>query len=421
MTGRVVRIEKLAGTGEGIARTADGVGFIDRALPGELVETNVYEVRKRFWRGSLVAVREPSPARVEGPHASCAGCDWAHFDLGAARDAKRSLFLETLQRLGKLDPGPFGTPEVVASPPGYRLRTRLHVTGKGGAEAIGFFAPGTHRVVSAESCEALSPEVRAALPRLQHAVAGAGVSELALLEDLPGAHRLARATVESDPAAASLLAERVSRSEAVDGVRIQDPEGRTLVQRGARVLSLEVGGRPFALSAGTFFQANRHVVAELQADVAAEARRAAPGEALDAFGGVGLFAGALLDAGHRVVSVEADAGAVVDARRTRELWGDRERWEIHASPMAGFLESADHGFSCVVADPPRAGLGPDLARQLAKRAKQIFVYVSCDPATLARDLPAIFAEGFVLRRARLYDLFAFTHRVEALVSLERVE
>jgi tRNA/tmRNA/rRNA uracil-C5-methylase (TrmA/RlmC/RlmD family) len=72
-----------------------------------------------------------------------------------------------------------------------------------------------------------------------------------------------------------------------------------------------------------------------------------------------------------------------------------------------------------VADPPRAGLGAELAGRLSKRAKELFVYVSCDPATLARDLPAVLAEGFVVRRARLYDLFAFTHRVEALVSLER--
>ena len=72
-----------------------------------------------------------------------------------------------------------------------------------------------------------------------------------------------------------------------------------------------------------------------------------------------------------------------------------------------------------MADPPRAGLGRDLARELASRTEAIFVYVSCDPATLARDLPAILEEGFAIRHASLFDLFAYTHRVEALVSLER--
>ena len=97
---REVRIEKLAPTGEGIVRSADGVGFVDGALPGELVATTLYEVRKRFWRGSLRAVLEPSPDRVGGPHAGCAGCDWAHFAPDAALRAKSELFLETMRRIG---------------------------------------------------------------------------------------------------------------------------------------------------------------------------------------------------------------------------------------------------------------------------------------------------------------------------------
>jgi 23S rRNA (uracil1939-C5)-methyltransferase len=418
--GRVVRIEKLASTGEGIVRAAGGVGFVDRALPGELVETNVYEVRKRFWRGSLVAVREPSPDRVDGPHAGCAGCDWAHFAEAPAREAKRALFLETMQRLGKLDPASFGVPEVVASAPGYRLRSRLHVSGCGPATTLGYFAPGTHRVASAASCEALSEATRALLPELERAIAasGAAVAELTLLEDLPGSRRIVLATAPQDPVPASRLAERLSA--VVAGVRVADPEGRTLVERGERSLALAVGGRDFAVSAGTFFQGNRHLVSALGADVAAEAARDAPGLALDAFGGVGLFAGALLSAGHRVVSVEGDPGAVADARRTRDLWGDRERWEIETAGVSEFLAADSQRFVCVVVDPPRSGLGLDLAGRLARAAEHRLVYVSCDTATLARDLPVILAEGFAIRRVRLYDLFAYTHRIEALVALERV-
>ncbi len=146
----------------------------------------------------------------------------------------------------------------------------------------------------------------------------------------------------------------------------------------------------------------------------------APGTALDAFGGVGLFAGALSEAGHGVVSVEADAEAVVDARRTKERWKDGERWQIEGpTTLARFLQEDDRRFACVVADPPRTGLGAELARDLARRSESLFLYVSCDPATLARDLPAILADGFRIRDARLYDLFALTHRVEALIALER--
>jgi hypothetical protein len=167
----------------------------------------------------------------------------------------------------------------------------------------------------------------------------------------------------------------------------------------------------------TAFQGNCFLVSELFADVVAEAL-AAPGTA--PMIRRPAFAGALAEAGHRVVSAEADAEAVGDARRTRERWDDGEGWEIVGPiTLARFLQEDDRRFACVVADPPRTGLGTELAADLARRSEKVFVYVSCDPATLARDLPAILAEGFRIRNAKLYDLFALTHRVEALVALER--
>ena len=274
--------------------------------------------------------------------------------------------------------------------------------------------------MSAAACEAIAGPTRALLPGTGDVIAstGAAVSELATLEDLPGARRLVRATVSGDPARAAELG--LALSGLFQGVRILDADGKKMLERGARFLDLAVGGRVFDVSVDSFFQGNRFLVADLFADVLAEAGRAAPGTALDAFGGVGLFAGALAEAGHRVVSVEADAEAVVDARRTKERWKDGERWEIEGpTTLARFLREDDRRFACVVADPPRTGLGAELAAELARRSEKLLLYVSCDPATLARDLPAILAEGFRIRDAKLYDLFALTHRVEALVALER--
>ncbi len=412
---RTVRIEKLAPTGEGIVRGSDGVGFVDGALPGELVATTVYEMRKRFWRGSLREVREPSPDRVGGAHAGCAGCDWAHFAAAPARQAKRELFLETMRRIGKLEPALFGDLPVVSSGPEYRLRVRLHADG----ERVGYYAPGTHRVASAAACEALSSGTRALLPAIGDAIrsSGAAVGEAAVLEDRAGSRRLLRATVSSAPETAARLGEALASR--FTGVLVASADGRALLDRGERALEIAAGPRTFSVSADSFFQANRFLVDALFEGVSAEAKGLPPGTALDAFGGVGLFAGSMLEAGHRVQSVEADVGAVADARRTRDSWRDGARWEIAGVPVTRFLAEDDGRFDVVVADPPRAGLGAELAGELARRARSRFVYVSCDPATLARDLPAILAEGFAIRSARLYDLFAFTHRVEALVCLER--
>jgi tRNA/tmRNA/rRNA uracil-C5-methylase (TrmA/RlmC/RlmD family) len=121
-----------------------------------------------------------------------------------------------------------------------------------------------------------------------------------------------------------------------------------------------------------------------------------------------------------VVSVEADPAAASDAGETLARWEDGRRSESHEVSVDEFLRQDNRRYSCVVADPPRSGLGRELAGALAARAEEAFVYVSCDPATLARDLPAILEQGFAIRSAALFDLFAFTHRVEALVSLERM-
>jgi tRNA/tmRNA/rRNA uracil-C5-methylase (TrmA/RlmC/RlmD family) len=133
---------------------------------------------------------------------------------------------------------------------------------------------------------------------------------------------------------------------------------------------------------------------------------------------VGFFAAALLDAGHSVVSVEGSASAARDAAKTRLLWSDADRWKIVPSSVAGFLSSSARSFERVVVDPPRAGLGA-VALPIGERARRQLVYVSCDPATLARDLAQLSADGFEIADTRLYDLFALTHRVEAVVTLVR--
>ena len=411
---RVVRIEKLAPTGEGVARTEDGVGFVEGALPGELVATNVYQVKKKFWRGRVAAVREASADRVGGPHADCAGCDWAFVEPSAAHRAKRELFRETMERLGRLDASAFGELPVVASPPGYRMRARLHADGG----RIGYFAPGSHRVVTARDCEALSEDTRRLLPAIESALraSGAAGSELAILEDVGGSGRVARWTAPGTRAAAEKLATAVP---GFAGVRVEDERGAVLHEEGEATLEMRVEARVFHVSVDTFFQGNRHLVGPLYRAVASEARLARAGDALDAFGGVGLFAGALLDAGHRVVSVESDPEASADAAATLARWDDGERCELVRGALEDFLREDSRRFACVVADPPRAGLGRELARELARRTEGAFVYVSCDPATLARDLSAILEEGFRIRTASLFDLFAFTHRVEALIALER--
>jgi tRNA/tmRNA/rRNA uracil-C5-methylase (TrmA/RlmC/RlmD family) len=416
---RRVSISSLAPTGEGVAKTPEGVGFVAGALPGEEVEAEVLEVRKKFWKGRAVAISNPSPLRRSGRHAEgCAGCDWSYFEVEAATRAKRELFLETMERIGELPAGMFGQLSIEPSPLAYRLRSRFHCSWRGPEAAVGYFAPRTHRVESADECEALSEPLRALLPRLCDAIAesGAPVADIATVEDLAGSRRLARATLASGADrrdANSLLA---AAAALFDGIAVASPEGPVLARSGERRLWLPVAGREFPLTAGVFFQTNRHLLEPLCDEVRRAASSVRGGRALDLFGGVGFLAGALLDAGHSVVTVEANHAAVEQAQAAKNRW-KADPWAISHGAADEFLRRSRERFDVIVADPPRAGLGLALARSIAAMSPSLLLYVSCETATLARDLAALTAGGLSLAGATLYDLFPLTHRVEAVVAL----
>jgi 23S rRNA (uracil1939-C5)-methyltransferase len=386
------------------------------------VVAEVQEIRRSFWRGRATEVLAPSRDRVLSPENVCPGCDWGHFETSAAREAKRALFLETMQRIGKIPAGAFGELPIAPSPLAYRIRNRFHLSGRGAELLLGQFAARTHRVENVAGCRAISEPTSRHLPAVRGALAatGAAISELATLEDPAGEKRLARAVLPDGP-------KRLLRSDAeavagalaplFSGVKVVDREGAHLSEAGDARLEIYAGERPFLVSVDTFFQGNRHLAGKLLADVE-KASGGPPADALDAFGGVGFFASALLAAGHSVASVEGNRWAARDAAMTRMRWPDAERWKIVPSSVSGFLAASPTRFEVVVADPPRAGLA-GIAGPLAARARRRFVYVSCDPATLARDLPEVLAQGFEIAGAQLYDLFPLTHRVEAIVTLTR--
>jgi tRNA/tmRNA/rRNA uracil-C5-methylase (TrmA/RlmC/RlmD family) len=416
-----VSIEKLATTGEGIARSPLGTGFVAGALAGEEVEAAVEQVHKKIWKGRATNVLSPSPERRAGPHAHCAGCDWAFFGEEGARRAKRALFLETMRRRGLLESDRFDDLVVVPSPAGYRLRARLHAAGAGRDTALGYYVPRTHRVESAETCEALSEEMRAFLPRLRQGVASVSMpaSEISVVEDQDAQHRVAQIRLAREVGHDTARAFLEGMRGILEGAAIVGPRGTHLAAAGPQLLWIFLNGRDYPLAPESFFQANRFLAGSLALDVA-EQVSSRTGLALDAFGGVGLFAGALLDLGLRVISVESSRTATDLATRAKKRWDIRdESWTIIPSTMKRWIHSEREELDVAVLDPPRAGLGADLTAALAGRIRERILYVSCEPATLARDLVAFAECGWRVTGARLYDFFAFTHRVEALVTLER--
>ncbi len=378
-----LRIERLAPTGEGVAHESGKVVFVDGALPEETVDAEVYEEKAKYARAAAAGIREPSPARrpIDAHSVACGGTDWAHVLPEDARRWKRELFLETMRRLGRTDPSEFGEIPISASPLEYRLRNQFHAS----RGAVGFFARRSHRIVPLAGCEIVSADTR---EKAAAFAAGEGTVETLETAEVGSAHRLVWLAA---------------------GAGFPDSSA---------ALDVDVGGRPFRVSAGSFFQVNRHRLSpffDLVRDLAAAV---APARALDAYAGAGLLSCALVEAGARVTAVERALSSSSDAATNRERLGAGGRIDLRRSSVEDYVAGGGEIHDVVVADPPRGGLG-SCAAAVAALARRRLIYVSCEPASLARDLAPLSEAGLAIADARLEDFFPLTHRVEAIVVFDR--
>ncbi|HUF77537.1 MAG TPA: class I SAM-dependent RNA methyltransferase [Thermoanaerobaculia bacterium] len=394
-----VRIEKLVAGGEGFARFEGVPLFVPRSAPGDRLRVRVVERRPDYGRAEVLEVLEPGPGRREPPcpyFDRCGGCDLQHLEDSLQVELKAAAVVETLERLGGLRLP--AVPEVVAGEPwGYRLRTQLHVeppgrvvAAPGGPDrpAVGYFERGSHELVAVDRCPILVPELETLLPRLPAALGEA--------DRLP--RRLDLAAGEG---------RAVSAAPVVPGL----PHGE---------VTATVAGFELAYDARSFFQTHRGLLERLVAVVLGPGGRApdrAQEVAFDLYCGVGLFTLPLARRYRQVVGVEGDGVAVRFARRNARKNGV-ENVEIQAVRVESWITQMPERADRVVLDPPRTGLHPRVRETLLARAPPWITYVSCHPATLARDLRALSA-SYRLERLTLLDLFPQTGHMEAVAQLLR--
>ncbi len=409
-----VRLDGVAHGGWCVGRHEGQVVFVRHALPGELVRALVTEETKRFLRADAVEVLEASPDRVEPPcpfagPGRCGGCDWQHASLDAQRRIKAQVVAEQLHRIAGIDREVVveelpGTPDGL----GWRTRVRFAVDADG---TPGLRRHRSHSVEPIDSCPIAHPGVnRLEVPRQRwprvaevEAVASAGTGDAALVVT---------------PTTAKLP--ELPRPAAPAAVLRRFRGGRIQTVRGRRGVVETAAGRRWRVSAGAFWQVHP-AAAQTLTEAVLRALEPKPGQtALDLYCGVGLFAGALgvaVGPEGRVFGVESSAEAVRDAQYNLR---DLPQVRIERGDAAAHLRQwADLRVDLAVADPPRAGLGAQAVESLAALRPQRIAYVSCDPATLARDL-ALFAErGYRLEDLRAFDAFPMTHHVECLAVLAR--
>jgi len=397
-----------------VARDAGGrVVFVRHALPGEQVRARVTDATASFARAEAIEVLRASPDRVPPrcPHArpgGCGGCDWQHADLAAQRRLKAAVIRDQLNRIAGLDHAV--TVEPVAGDEdglGWRTRVRFSV-GPGGT--AGLLAHRSHKVVKVGDCPIAHPLVRAAEvtgrdwapARSVEVVVSPAAGERAMIVTMP--QRAAGPRIAAD----------------ADTVLRAGRGGRLTTLTGRGSLRQRAAGRSWRVSAGAFWQVHPGAADALSAAVL-DVLEPRPGEvALDLFCGAGLFAGALAAAvgpDGVVIAVDADRSAVRDARHNlrRTPWA-----RVHAADAAAAL--ARRGWPApdlAVLDPPRTGVPrPVIDGLLASgTGLRAVAYVSCDPATLARDIAVFAGHGWRLDGLRAFDIFPMTHHVECVAAL----
>lgn len=413
-----VEITGIASSGAGVGRLPDGrVTFVHRTAPGDEADVRVVEERGRWTRSELLGIRRPATGRRDSPcphYDRCGGCTLEHMEYPAQLAAKSGIVGDALQRIGKLD---VEAPEIVASPDEFRYRNRVSFTlrrSDGGVEA-GFHAledPDALVDITA-ACLLPEPAIAEVWGRLREAW-GPEAQRLPSGQELRLTVRASRAgdvTLAVDggyaPGRPDELIGAVTGLAAIWHRPVGAKQYRRLV--GTESLREQWADHEAELSGDVFTQVNRKAAALLTSYVLDRVVQGRPDHVVDAYCGVGLYARSLVGEGVGVTGIEAHPAAIREAER--------------AAPSARFLEGRVEDLlagalpaDAAILNPPRAGLADAVPEVLTARPPARLVYVSCDPATLARDLARLEA-AYTVVAVRAFDLFPQTAHVETVVEL----
>ena len=442
-----LRIERMGNGAEAVGRLASGkTVFVAGGAPGDAVRVEVVEEKASFARARIVAVEEPSPLRAEPrcPHGdACGGCPWQHLSYEAQLEAKRANVVGALVHTARLEAV---RAEDLVRPClpskrqwGYRNKLELGAArAENGEFLLGFHREGTHEIAPPAVCPLAHDAVAKAPKALRGALRFAqGSADLGIFR-VGVRHSVRTRETEialwTKPGAfprAHVAKTLKSALKATSIVRVLADPGRARKIKGVETLDgkgcwgEELADARFLTSAPSFFQVNTAQAEKLAAEVV-EGLGGRMGEegpegldgllVADLYAGGGTFSVPLARAGADVIAIEAAGSSVRDLRRNAEMNG--VDIEVVGGDAARELPELG-GLDALVVDPPRAGLADGVAESIAEAAPARVAYVSCNPATWARDVARFEQNGYRLARAQPVDLFPQTHHVEVASLFER--
>jgi 23S rRNA (uracil1939-C5)-methyltransferase len=438
-------VDDLAFGGEGVGRVDGYVVFVRGGLPGDRLRVTLSEARGRYGRGTIAAVLTPSPDRVEPPcpyFGQCGGCRLQHLTYAGQLAFKEKQVRDCLTRLGGLPP--FELRPIVPAPEPYGYRNKMEFTVAEPGTTVGLHAAERYDVVlDIERCLLQSEPMNALLDEFRRQARARSLSvwdpraERGLLRflTLRQGRRTGEAMVNvvaSEPAVEALV-------PVADALRARVPAtASVLVNVNAKKASVAVGseehlllgrdhitealgGLTFQVSANSFFQTNTAQAERLFAIVTEASALTGDETVMDLYSGTGTISLLLARRARHVYGIELSAAAVADAVRNARANGiDNCTFLVgevrHVLPA---LMREGVRASVVVADPPRAGFHPRALTALAALGPARIVYVSCNPATLARDVGELTRQGYRLEWVQPVDMFPQTPHIEAVARLHR--
>ena len=429
-------IEKLVYGGDGLARLpADENGpgkavFVPFVLEGERIEASLLEQKRGFARGQAETILEASAQRVE-PHCPyfrrCGGCHYQHASYEHQLEIKAAILKENLRRIAKLELETHMT--IHPSPPwNYRNRTRLKVQ-TAPEFALGYYKFGSHELLPVEECPVSSPLINRAIAAFWQMGRGRtvpdGIHEIEFFANADDTQLLIEASCEpgtpSKPVRAWAEALRSMLPEIAGVVVVQARSSRVIGAEeakesaafGSREMTYQTDAASYRVSAGAFFQVNRHLINKL---VEVVTMGYVGATAFDLYAGVGLFSTVLSRGFAQVIAVESSQTSHADL-----LHNSSSNVKAVRATAADFLGSLGGKLrpEVVVVDPPRSGLGGNVVQSLVGLGVHRMTYLSCDPATVSRDLAGLLSAGYRIEQVHLVDLFPQTYHLESVFHLAR--
>lgn len=422
-------IERLGINGEGVGRWQGFTIFAFGALPGERILARITETRKTFARGTILERFETSPHRVTPPcplFGQCGGCALLHLEYEEQLKAKRQKVVDALERIAKID---VEVLPCIASPKplSYRNKIQLPVSKN---HRLGLYAQNSHDLIEIEGCNIHSPlgeEALAHIQRLLKTSPEAKVLKHVLIKTAVNTQQILVILVTRTNESVGALAEEILRSmPQIKGVvqNINPDEGNVILSPHFRTLagkdSIEekLSGFIFKVSPASFFQVNPAQAEMLYAKVVELAHLTGEERVLDAYCGVGTLSLILAQHAKEVIGIESVTDAIQDAKENA-----RRNQIDNAKFICGLAEERIgelQGVDLAAVNPPRKGCESSFLEKLVQLKPKRILYVSCDPATLARDLQILTQKGYRVKTVQPFDMFPQTMHVETVVELELI-